>query len=44
MINTSNLSAEPDQAHSSTLFIQTFQAHTDGEGSGRISEGGAYGK
>src|SRR5664280_261902 len=29
---------------SSTLFIQTFQAHTDGEGSGRISEGGAYGK
>jgi hypothetical protein len=28
---------------SSTLFIQTFQAHTEGEGSGRISEGGAYG-
>src|ERR1035437_2735263 len=28
---------------SSTLSIQTFQAHTDGEGSGRISEGGAYG-
>src|SRR5664280_1857432 len=28
---------------SSTLSIQTFQAHTDSEGSGRISEGGAYG-
>src|ERR1039457_3422519 len=29
---------------SSTPSIQTFQAHTDAEGSGRISEGGAYGK
>ncbi len=28
----------------SALYIQMPRVHTDGEGSGRISEGGAYGK